>query len=611
MSEIALWYPGSKVIDAPTGHVIYKDQLRNLRRRREMLDLADQSASARRHLLHLCESSFEFWANHFVWTRQQREFLEGGKQRAMTGRRSEAPFITWPVHDSLNAAALTAMAEGHPLSIQKSREVMATWDMLVLILWCWRFRHNFTALLVSEIEEKVDGKGSGALFPRLDYMLNRLPWWMRPSYTRTFKHLVNEDTKSSIDGTSTTENVGVGDRYSVIFFDEAGRNPYLREAWDSTADVADCRIPCSTPTGPGAFRDICRDPNVPTFVAGYWHHPWKGQGRELIIDEKGVVTRKAGSRFWDCPWFRRTIKGRSALDIAQNLLIDHDTGGYVVFDSDVLNRVQSSIQGLPRPVWGELVTSHDRTMRELAMAEDVPTALRFDARAEAHSRLALWCGLQNGRPRQDHAYCGFMDPAPGNGAANGVIAIGNIDTGEKVAQFASSTTSPEEQARMAAELSLWFGGRLGTCPMGLEVNGVGEQVVMEWRRVGFRRTWSAPKMDKPGMYTTAQSKRALLEGLRGAYAEGEFLERCERTVAEARTYVYLGQDRVDVEGNADDPQARATHGDRVIATAGLVRMMQDFPRIGPAVHEPHPNGPDWRYQQEQKKLHDAARPFAW
>ena len=556
-------------IDDACGHRIDRVNVKQFRARLEVL--AKQGVEFRAALVDACRKSMTFWCDGFVNTYQQTTIDAEGRQTALTGAGVDAPYITWPIHKALRGELDRCIKEGRDLIVPKSREVRATWDVLLWIMHKFLFTPGFTAILVSEIEDKVDKAGNpGALFPRLDYVLKSVPAWMLPgSIHRTFKHLglkVERDVRS-IDGTSTTENIGVGDRRTVILLDEAARNPFMRDIWDATRDVTKTRVALSTPRGPGFFRELCFS-NRRVFPMGYWDHPDKGRGRELREDDgQGSVTGRAGRHFWWTPWFEVERQERTKIDIGQNLLLDFDIGGNTVFDSALVMQAIEEGQRFP-PRVGRLVHDLEGAERDLSIRRRERDAIKFVD--DPRGNLCVWCELDRNRNPIVGPCCLGADVSNGLGQSNSTLAGIEIDTGVEIAKLADANLTVHEFARVYAMLGIWLGHHSERrdkwqCAAGnFEANGSGQNLEKYLRELGYSPLHHDG--DKSGWHSNLKSKRAEMEEVSRALSLGTLIVRDVPTLQEASTYVYTVSGGVEPEVLGQEPGARATHGDRCIAT---------------------------------------------
>lgn len=547
----------------------------------------DRDVKLRAAVMAACARSVDFWCDGFVWSYKQMSIDASGRQTAMTGESVNQPYITWPIHTAFRKEIARCIADGEDLIVPKARDMRASWDFLIYCLHRLLFTPHFSALLMSEKEDKVDSHSGDALFPRLRYVLNRLPAWMKPTLDIVHLHIGNLDNNAAIDGTSSTENAGVGGRRTVIGVDEASLFPYLSSLWDATRDVSRTRVVISTFRGPHFFRDLCMSGRR-MFPMGYWDHPDKGRGRELLTDDaSGSITGRPNRKYWSTPWFRHETSAgrRSKVDIAQNLLLDPDVGGNTVFDTAVLMRCLARANANPPRHVGDLYhrkaqgESRDHSLRRRNLSD-----ISF---VEGGSRtLKLWCPLDHsGRPITQGKICIFADVSTGLGSSNSAIAAIEVDTGRKVAMWADSRTDTYTLGRLLTMLALWFGDAL----VGWENNGSGQNVERYLGQLRCPGVWNDPVSGKAGWTSTRDGKRTNMEALRDAYSVDTVIDYDAETLQEAGRYVYTVGGGVEIEELVREAQAKAAHGDRVIATMGAAMMARETSRSKP-VRTPAPKG---------------------
>lgn len=232
--------------------------------------------------------------------------------------------------------------------------------------------------------------------------------------------------------------------------------------------------------------------------------------------------------------------------------------------------------------------------------------------------LQLWVRPNHHGSMPVDRYCSGVDIAAGTGASPSCVSLARKRTGDKVAAYVNPNLSPEAFAPVVAALGRLFSdadAQPAYCAWEAS-GGPGEAFAkallnMSYANVYYRETPMAyagmrKSSDKPGWYSTPNSKRVLLEEYRSALANRRFLNPCEVAMRETLKFRYTG-DTVEHPGelSPNDPSgARVNHGDRVIADA-LCSMLCDKQ---PATREPmryqadpQPGSWDWR-----RKLGDEA-----
>src|ERR1035437_1166729 len=170
----------------------------NVHYRRDLIKWAAADKDRKRTIWIACKRDFLYFVNVFAVGLEPRD-----NQLGFTDEK-RFPFITWPYQDE----TLTRMADmlgRESMYMEKSRDMGASWMMLLLFLWRWLFYPYESFLLISRNEKQVYELGNpDALFSKLQFMLDLLPKWLQPSYTMKKLALINDDTNSVINGESTT-----------------------------------------------------------------------------------------------------------------------------------------------------------------------------------------------------------------------------------------------------------------------------------------------------------------------------------------------------------------------------------------------------------------------
>jgi len=525
----------------------------NLEYREEVLK-ASVEEGARQELWIACSRDLMFYVNTFCWTYDPRR------------GNGVIPFVTYPFQDESMLDIKDCIENGSDLVIKKSRDMGASWMLLTVFEWLWHFRGGQSFLLVSRNEDYVDKPGNPkSLFWKIDFLHKHQPEWMVPRMTRTKLRLTNDENGSTIDGESTTGDVARGDRRTAIGLDEfaAFDVDSSYRALASTRDATRCRIFNSTPSGSGnAFFDIAHNEEIKQLKLHWSLHPVKSDG----LYYQGQKARS--------PWYDAECK-RCAhpQEIAQELDIDFAGSDYQFFDALVLTRLIADYCKPPMHI-GELEYDLDSMQ-----------PLRFNETPKGKLRLWFHPEVNMKRP-DDRMYAAGVDIATGTGSSNSVISLGDCKTGEKVAEYVSSNTRPEELARIAVALCRWHSGSEGRgAYMVWEAPGPGRNFGDAVVDIGYRNFYfkeADQKLRKggsqiPGWWPTKDNKRALYGEYREAITNGQFLNRSKESLSECREIVYTqhGWIQHSKAGSSVDPSgARENHGDRPTADALLWKGMK-------------------------------------
>jgi len=571
--------------DEKTGLLIPKRYDENIVWRRNLLTRAEKDPMLQRDLLSACAESVNFFINAFMWTYHQFDVDEAG--RRIEAKFPHQPFITWDIQDKLFQqfiACLFSTAKeleplGRDILIDKARDMGASWCCVGLIHWVWLFIKDKQILEMSRTEDYVDKAGNmKALFQKHDYINQWLPEWMLPpdigvgQKNRTKMHLKNAINGSCIDGESTTEHAGSGDRRFILLLDEFSKVKNGTDMRSATRDVAFMRIVNSTPFGAGTeYSQWKNSGQIRVFVLPYHEHPDKGRGRYL---------RKTETDEWEIrsPWFDAEEKVRSTKELAREVLRKDTESGDVFFSLGNVEKHKFLFAREPR--WRLHVCLRPDISND-EVKEHIRRRNYGAIRATKGSKgpLAIWCELHLGRPDQSKSYIFGIDVGKGQGASESVVSIKCRETGEKIAEWRDANTPPYDMARIVVALALWCGGKN---PRKLpflkwENNGPGWDLGRQLVKTFFypyyyRRVIPGKRNDKKtetyGFHTDQHSKCELLTAYDRALSHGGYINHSAKALEQVKLYVYYTDGGI---GPAylvrESSSARKTHGDIVIADA--------------------------------------------
>ena len=130
----------------PLYRLVPKGFSANLAYRKRMVLWGSESPENARALWIACSRDCLYWVNVFCWTYAPKDYP----------RYSNRPFITYPYQDETVADLVKAVEEGHDVFIEKSRDMGASWMVLLVLTWYWTFYDQQSFLLGSRKEEYVD-----------------------------------------------------------------------------------------------------------------------------------------------------------------------------------------------------------------------------------------------------------------------------------------------------------------------------------------------------------------------------------------------------------------------------------------------------------------------
>lgn len=588
----------------------------NLLFRKEIVGNCLENDDYRQEVVNACSRDILFWINTFVWTYDPRK------------DNPVVPFLTWEFQD----AAFSALDLGcgkHDMLIEKSRDMGASWIVLTLFTHRWLFKPMQSFLMVSRKEEYVDKSGDmKGLFQKVDFILDRLPHWMVPSYTRNKLHLKNNFNGSTIDGESTNGDVGRGDRRTAILKDEFASvdNDYEVEA--ATRDVTKCRLYNSTPKGTSnAFYDKRQKMASETpdrLIRMHWsRHPEKAEGlyrydtkaeRLTLIDEEfkhGEDYRFIRDGKLRSVWYdEQCIRASNQQEIAQEIDIDYKKSGWQFFAQDVVDELIAKTAS--RPVWtGDVVW--DSGFQEISFMPNPDGPLDLWLPLDVNHKLV-------GQP----AVCMGCDIATGKGgsmSSNSVLSAYDQYNRVKVAEYKSNILSPERFADLSTALGRAFSSNHQTeAKLIFEANGPGGQYGKRLTENGYSNLYyrrnemsdSTKESAVMGWWSTRDTKRLLLGQYATALIDGFAENKSEFALKECSEYIHEPNGNIvhAKSRNSIDPTVSGeNHGDCVIADGLAVHLMKSSAepeeREVSTMAESAPYGSRlWRNRQHEVKKHD-------
>jgi len=598
-----------------TGFEIPKGVAANLRWREMILKEAEKDEGFQQDLYSASAASILFWINTFVWT--HRLFITGTDGTTVTCESFEThtPFVTWAIQDEHILTVEDAVNQGYDLLTDKSRDMGATWDQVSVLHHQWTFKQDRSFLEISRKENCVDvlgggseaGSDPGTLFGKHDYILRWQPDWLKPMYDRKKMHLLNLQNRSRIDGESANASAGSSDRRTAILLDEMAKMAEGESIKRSTRDVTACRLPNSTPNGPGtAFSAWRQSGKIKVFVMPWWNHPQKGLNRYTQQDE---ATGK-----WEIrsPYYDHEADERSPKEMAIELDMDHIGSGETYFEAHNIE------------VHRSLFAKNERKRYKIDFLPtiatvQIPTILLKGQRATIQARISkkgpwrIWCPLIEGRPDQKRNYIFGIDISKGQGASNSVITVMCVETHEIVAEFADANVPPYELARIVCAASLWFGGsRHNGRPFVIwEANGpgwdFGRQMVKVYQYPYYYIARSMGEQTekrgkKYGWHSSREKKEIALGILRRALAHGGIIIHSAEALDEALTYVYYDGGGIGPAVlQEESAEARKCHGDRVIGLMLCCVGAEEVKGVKPKSKTPPPGSIGYRRQQAMQR----------
>lgn len=623
--------------DFPHLHLVPKEFTANVKWRREVLLQAAEDAVFAASIRQMCAEDCLFYVNGFAWTYDPRDTKVPKK-----------PFITYTeFQDDAIAEMIDSIEGGYDIACPKSRTMGASWMGLSVFEWMWHFRHDLSFLLISRNEDYVDKKGNPkALFWKIDFLHENQPKWLLPNDrwlgdrdpNRKGLHLANADTKSVMDGESTTGDAGRGDRRTAMFMDELAAFE-LNDGFKvlkSSRDTTKCRIFNSTPQGANnAFFEVCHNSGARVIRMHWSSHPLYNQGLytaergpngimvpKLLDDFKGFV--KTQRKEWEepkeflypddypfmldgkqrSPWYDgECSRCVSEQEVAQELDIDFLGSDYQFFDAEFIDMLMNEYCTEPVLI-GRLLYQPDSCD---------PQGFEIDPKGP----LQLWFNLPGAGPvlRSRDYFQGRhfglgSDVSFGTGASNSATSVVDLATGRKVALWKDPHTDPQKFCRETVALAKWFNNGFmiwdSSGPSGKTFTQ--ELLETKYRKIYYRRNEESAKKkvsDQPGYFLNSEARAVLLQDYRHKLGAREFINPSRAGMRECLQFIVQPGGKVEhsASANSQDPRgAREAHGDEVVADALASRILTMKPQtVNAKEPEPPYMSPAWRMREAEKE----------
>jgi hypothetical protein len=576
-----------------------KDPKENLRwriacRERALTDLGFRDA-----LWTACMEDVLFFMAFACWSSEPR------------ARIKVRPFIPWSHQEPVFVAMDKAIddAEKHERAIDvlldKSRAQGGTFGYLWIDLRRWLRDPLFSAGYVTRNEALVDSKtDADTLFWKLDWAIQRLPFWMVPhgfdwrlhrSYST--HSLLNPANGASLVGYAAGQDVGAGGRKSVFTCDEFGAKDFIAAGKDYNVlealhDVTNClRMVSARYADSGAFHEACEDPesarNGVHLVLAWQDNPFHGKHSYIVRNDKPEAVRPEDQPAVDAyhaehpdlhrrlerkgfkydgqvrsPWYdMRCLRPTSNPRLIASQL-DRNPAGAVgkVFPVDLLDRMKREM--CRAPVWQgtPVFDSETLALKGLITRNDGPLKLWFRPGPENSCPLGpftVGCDVAMG---SDGAYSS-------NSVASGI----DNRTSEQVMEYAIKGLPSIKFARVVVGLCKW----LHNAFLGWEDSGMAAPFAKEimeilyYGHIYYRpvsEIGSERKTRKAGWWNGKDADKAdLFEKLALAMETNVYTPRSEDLIRECGEYEWDGG-KIIHQPTKNQGVTEKAHGDRCIAS---------------------------------------------
>ena len=535
---------------------------------------------------------------------------------------TDTPFITFEKQDEFILGLKDGIEKGEDVLADKSRDMGATWIVLGVFVWFWRFSRKSVQFRVgSRVEDMVDKSGDmDTLFEKMRYLLKKMPVWMLPcgfDWKRhaTYMKLYNPQYSSAIIGESTNKNFARGGRQTAVLYDEYPEWEMGEEAWVSASDATKCKIPIGTPKGSGnKFAELARGDEIKRkFHLLWYYHPRKVYtSKEHIESVKNKMIYDKVGRYWveykgegkisgtyidqfgkiRSEWYDLETQKRSSEDVAQNMDCNYLTSGNAVFDLNIINKkitecepfeIVGDLNWKIRPIFNDYGDCVNKTLLEV---EFIP------------NHNGIWSFRKHPVKGWKDRYCISCDIAEGlaQGDYNSTSVLDRTDN--EVVGTARHKLRTYETAEELAKIGVYFGYAI----VAPERNGLGLTVVEQLYRIypyiyhkDILVKGYPEKTAKMGWETYENTKKVIIGNLGKLISEDGFIDKDEGFWKECLTFV---NDDGKLEAESKSRGGKC-YDDRVMDRAILLWMTNLLPL--PKMSEKKTPLEGWRKRFENKE----------
>ena len=543
-----------------------------------MVRYGEENGDHAAELWQMCHDDILFWINTFVWTYDPRK-IDAGMNPII-------PFNTYPYQD-LVLLDLEYACGREPRLIDKSRDVGASWMILLVYMHQILFLIGRNFLIVSRNQDYVDKTGNtDCLFWKLDFILKYLPDFLLPGKVERYRnHLAFPEQSSVIDGETTTEDIGRGGRRTSSLLDEFA----AFEISDSYSVMGSIPFTTNSPFynsttkgKAGAYWEQKNNEDIRKITISWTLHPEHSRGlyaskdgQVQILDEgytfppnyPFIMDGKVRSMYYDDKC--RQIK--IPILIARELDMDDGSATGRWFPEEVI--VRNEMKYARRPFLQGELKFNPETCEPEHFQEIIGGSLKLWCRLDAYESPIV----------NEDIVCGG-DVSAGTGASNSCLAFYGKHTGEKYAEFISSSMPPHRFGEIAVVICRWFKG----AQLIWEAQGDGRtfgRVVMD---LGYTHVYYHHQNEdslasnitlKPGFYHGQGTKRVMLGDYLAALDDELLVNRSQAALSECREFIYndMGEPEHRKEKtNIDSSGARASHGDIVTADSMAWKLIKEY-----------------------------------
>lgn len=176
------------------------------------------------------------------------------------------PMLLWPEQEKAANTIGWCMDNERDCGGEKSRDMGMTWIIELCGIKRFLRQPGFSMLIGAMTQNLLDDeKNPATLFWKIDCVLKHLPQFLMPggmkwdAFRKKYRSpadMINPENGNTINGNAPTARFAVGDRKSVVYFDDWAQWEYGEEAWNFAAATTNCRIASWTANGLNHAYDL-------------------------------------------------------------------------------------------------------------------------------------------------------------------------------------------------------------------------------------------------------------------------------------------------------------------------------------------------------------------
>jgi len=563
-----------------------KDPRENLIWRSKILKKAQRDPILKESLKRLFYEDIVFAFNVFFFTYDPRP----------TAVMSHLPFATYPFQDDAILDLKRIIEVGEDVVWEKCRDMGATWMICLVMLWFWLSpKPGNDFLLGSRKEMFVDDRGNmSSLFPKLRYVIARLPKWLVPKGYDVKEHdnklkLINPATGSVLTGESNNVQFSTGGRYKAIFYDEFSKwKDTDAKAWTSGAGASLCRIAIGTPFGVNCkYYDLVTSGITRKITLRWPMHPLKSKNIYCVWPAPNENTKGRLGDKWKpkevlkSPWYVKESLRYDEQEMDQEINLCYIGSGNPVFSGTALDYLMVLRELNDNPV------SYYHLMHEDFSSEKVDKPL------DRQDYLVCYTD-----PNKDHEYVIAADIVEGTEDGDYACVIVYDRNLKSIAATYYSRLDEVLMARIIKIIAILFTFEEDYPWVAIETTGPGLSTFDKAVDLDIPNLFMAPRYDvvnngvtfKKGWRTDSASKRELISGIKEWLIDEAGAIHSQRLIGEMLTFIRTSTGKARAKKGA--------HDDMVMAFGIAIQVDQLAPSMkskpiaeAKAWHEAHiPNG---------------------